>query len=219
MLFVANGCCLAFRGHLAFQAELELLEVLVEVNRDVPGDEFNAGIRAIDRAFLCILLLEIGFLLIRQAGRNLVEPVVDRLGIDRQARLPLLVKQRRHGAVFNRALHCVGVHNGAELIRRLVVLQERCSGKCDVGRVRQRFTHALMILATLTAVALVDQHDQVVGRVEAFRLFRCGVELVDDAEDDAFRALADAPREIFTRARLGSFAFFLARDLRAERTS
>ena len=180
------------------------------MGRDIECDQIDPVARAIDRALGPEFLLEIASLLIGQASRNLVEPVVDRALVHVEDRLAFLVEQRRHGAVRHGVLHRVGMNDASELVGRLVVLEERCARERDIGGIRQRFAHPLVVLAALAAVAFVNQHDHVCAVIPAFRVARCAAELVDDREDDPFGALADALGQIVARLRLGLARIFRA---------
>ena len=56
---------------------------------------------------------------------------------------------------------------GPNLFAVFSSFKQRRAGEGDEGRVGQRLAHALVVLAAMAAVALVDQHDQVRRR-------RCG---------------------------------------------
>src|SRR5690606_33430296 len=113
---------------------------------DIPGDQLNTVGRTIKRPLLAPLLLKITSLLVRKARRNLVEPVVDRLFVDVELWLALLVEKRRHRAVFNGTLHGVGMNDRPELAGRLLVLDKRRTRKGYIGSIGQRLAHALMPL-------------------------------------------------------------------------
>ena len=70
------------------------------------------------------LLFQVGALGIAEVAGDLLEPAVHGLFVDVQLGHTLFVQQRGHGFIFHRALHGVGVHDGAELVRRLFVLEQ-----------------------------------------------------------------------------------------------
>ena len=77
MLLVTNGAQLAVTGDLAFKPQLQLLEVLIKVNGNIPGDEFDAVVGLVDRTLGGEFLFQVGLLFFSQACGDLVEPVVD----------------------------------------------------------------------------------------------------------------------------------------------
>ena len=154
----------------------------------------------------------------RQARGDLVEPAVDRLLVDRQLGHALLVEQRRHRLVLDRALHGVGMHDGAELVGRLFVLQQRRAGEGDVGGIAAApccmrswvsppWLRWPSSTSTIRSARVVAAFRQLGGRVE----------LVHQREDDAFGAAADALGQVAAReVALALLALLLRRDGRAE---
>ncbi|MNJ38868.1 hypothetical protein D3C77_337260 [compost metagenome] len=59
--------------------------------------------------------------------------------------------------------------DGAKLVGGFVILEQRRAGEGDKGGIGQRLLHADMVLASLTAVALIDQHDEIRALVDALR--------------------------------------------------
>ena len=213
---VADRIQLAEHRHLPFQAQAQLLDVLAEMAGNIPGDQLDAVGRTVNRPLVGEFLLQVGALGSGKPGRDLLEPAVHRVLVNRQLGHPLLIEQRRHRFILHRLLHRVGMDDGAELVGRLLLLQQRRAGKSHVGRQRQGFFHALMRLAAMAAMAFIDQHDQIRRRVVALRLARGGGELMDQRENDALGALADALGQLPAGLRPRLLAFLLGGDGRAK---
>ncbi len=91
MLLIADRRQLAVRRHLPLQPHLQRLDVVVEMRGDVPGDQLDAVVGTVGRAFLRILFLQVRLLLLGQRAGQPLEPVVDGLCVHRQLRPPLLI--------------------------------------------------------------------------------------------------------------------------------
>ncbi|MNQ59311.1 hypothetical protein D3C85_735440 [compost metagenome] len=107
------------------------------------------------------------------------------------------------------------MNDRAELVGGLVILEQRRTGKGDKGGVGQRLLHANMVLAPLTAMTLIDQHDKVRALVDAFRQLGGSVELLNKREDDALAALADLLCQPLARGGHGRLFVFLASEFAA----
>ena len=218
-LFVAHGREFAVGGELPFQAKVEVEEVRLEVNRNVPGDQVNPVGRTIDRALFPIFCLQITLLLVGQAKRYLFKPIIDGGFIDVENGLALFIQQGRYRAVFGRVAHGVGVDDLAKFVGGLVVLQQWRAGEGDVGGVWQSLLHPLMVFAALAPVAFVDQHNQVGAIIPAFGQSGGAGEFVDDRENDPFTAFADPPRKIAARRGFRSCAILLCANVGPERAT
>ncbi len=214
---VADRIEFAVGGHLAFQAQG--FDVLVVMRGNVPGDQFETVAGAVDRALASERLLQVAALRLGQPGGDLVEPAGHCGLVDVQFRHALLVQQRRHGLVFHRALHRIGVQDRAEFVGGLLVLQQRGAGEGQVGRIGQRLAHAFVGFAAMAAVALVHQHDQVGRGVAALGQLGGGGELLHQREGDALVALADALGQVAAGSGLAALAVLAGGHGRAERTA
>ena len=107
------------------------------------------------------------------------------------------------------------MHDGAKLVRRLVVLEQRRAGKRHKGRIGQRLLHADMVFTALAAVTFVDEHNNVSTGVHALRQLSGAVELLDQRKNDAFITLAD----LLSQARAGSGHSRLAVPLAGQLTA
>ncbi len=91
------------------------------------------------------------------------------------------------------------MYDRPKLVGRLLALKQRCTGKGDIGGIRQGLAHPLMRLAAVAAMPFVNKDNHVLAFVAAFRKLRRCVELVDDSEDDAFGTFADTPCKLPAR--------------------
>ena len=139
------------------------------MDRDVVGDQVDTVRRAVNLAPAGILLFQVRFLAVRQAGCDLVEPSINSSIIDINNGPTFLIDQWGDRAVLDGILHRISVKDRAELVACFVFFQQRGSREGDEGCVGQRLPHPLMVLAALAAVPLIDQNDDFVRGVLALR--------------------------------------------------
>lgn len=207
MLLVADGRNFAVRGQLPLEFRVEVTNIILKMFGNVPGNQFNAVVGTVYGVLVVELTLDVGFLLVAEAVGDAFKPGVNSFLVDVQFRLALFIQEWAHRFILHRPLHGIGMDDGAEFADGFFLSQQRRAGKGDVGRIGQGRAHALVCSALLAAVPFVHQHDDIFTGVMTFLELGCGIEFLDQGENNAFDTLADAQGKI---APGFGFGFFCA---------
>jgi hypothetical protein len=201
VLLHAHGVGLAGHSKLGLQARvLPVVDVMVG---NVVGDTAERLFSDAQALLVGGLALEVGLLGLAHFARHAVERVVELGLLHILLGMATLVQEWCDGAVLYRLVDGVLVDDTSKLARRvLLLLRERRTGEANVAGVGEGRAHLGVEEAVLRAVALVDQHEDVVVLVAQVTARLAGaLELVDDRGDDPLAWVFDQTGQVLAGLR------------------